>query len=381
VRLLAFARSATMSAVDLDELTDRVVQGPWPDRVAAIRSVPAEFAGKEHAQVYAEVGRAFYAEKLAPHFHLIAWPEKFLDRPGFFAAYHTAAQATADFTSVTPATIEDAIRADPRALRIFRLITGYTPNELAFAAGELAGVKVGAAAIERLEGGGRPAGEVANAIGPLSELLAAIVGGQGGFQLAPELVRRGFRGKTDKPDTEAGWQSVEQFHREGTPYAELLYQRFYGGTFRQLQDAAGTRKGDLLEDATEELFAAHGVPYLRTIPGTQATAGQAFGITVHPAPDFILHDGSSARGLLECKSASDGGTARDKAGRFRGLRTEASRLGGIPVLAVLEGLGWRRLNDALGPVIRECDGRVFSLGNLDELLEVDPVRDLVGTSA
>lgn len=77
------ARSATMSAVDLDELTDRVVQGPWPDRVAAIRSVPAEFAGKEHAQVYAEVGRAFYAEKLAPHFHLIPWPEKFLDRRGF----------------------------------------------------------------------------------------------------------------------------------------------------------------------------------------------------------------------------------------------------------------------------------------------------------
>jgi len=285
-----------MSVVNVPELTDRVVQGPWPDRIVAIRSVPAEFAGKEHAHVYAEVGRAFYAEKLAPSFHLIPWPEKFLDRQGFFVAYEAAARATTDFSSVTPATIESAIRADPRTLRIFRLITGYTPNELAFAAGELAGVKVGAAAIERLEGGGQPSGQVASAIGALSELLAAIVGGQGGFHLAPELVRRGFRGKTDKPDTEAGWQSVEQFHRQGAPYAELLYQRFYGGAFRQLQDAAGTRKGDLLEDATEELFAAHGVPYVRTVPGTQATAGQAFGITVHPAPDFILHDGSSVRG-------------------------------------------------------------------------------------
>jgi len=120
-----------------------------------------------------------------------------------------------------------------------------------------------------------------------------------------------------------------------------------------------------------------GVP---TVPGTQATAGRRFGVQVQPAPDFILHDGSTARGLLECKSAGDGGTARDKAGRFGALRREAQRLGGIPALAVLEGLGWRRLNDALGPVVRDCDGRVFIPGNLSDLLDVDPVRDLIGTA-
>jgi hypothetical protein len=31
-------------------------------------------------------------------------------------------------------------------------------------------------------------------------------------------------------------------------------------------------------------------------------------------------------------------------------------------VAVLDGLGWRRTNDALGPVVRAPDGRVVTLG-------------------
>ncbi len=30
--------------------------------------------------------------------------------------------------------------------------------------------------------------------------------------------------------------TVAEFARDGVPYSELLYQRFYGGAFRQLQD-------------------------------------------------------------------------------------------------------------------------------------------------
>ena len=176
-------------------------------------------------------------------------------------------------------------------------------------------------------------------------------------------------------------QFAERAARKAAPRRRGgLYQRFYGGAFRQLQDAGGSRKGDILEEATELLFSENGVPYVRTLPGTQATAGEPFGITVQPAPDFILHDGTTARGLLECKSAGDGGTARDKAGRFSNLRREAQRLGGIPVIAVLEGLGWRRVNDALGPVVRDCDGRVFTMSNLSDLLEVEPVAGLRGTA-
>lgn len=55
------------------------------------------------------------------------------------------------------------------------------------------------------------------------------------------------------------------------------------------------------------------------------------------------------------------------------------RLGGIPLFAVLAGLGWTRTSDALGPVVREADGRVFTIPTLREMLTVQPFPGLVGT--
>jgi hypothetical protein len=98
-----------------------------------------------------------------------------------------------------------------------------------------------------------------------------------------------------------------------------------------------------------------------------------------PAPDFVIRDGSGAlRAMLECKRTNDGGTARDKALRFERPRDESVRLGGTPLIAVLGGLGWTRVNDTLGPVVRDCDGRVFSIGNLRDMLTVAPFPSLVG---
>ncbi len=74
------------------------------------------------------------------------------------------------------------------------------------------------------------------------------------------------------------------------------------------------------------------------------------------------------------------GTARDKALRFERLRDESIRLGGLPLIGVLGGLGWTRVNDTLGPVVRDCDGRVFTVSNLAEMLEVNPLALLVGTA-
>lgn len=346
--------------MDLDHLIQQVTTGTWEDRIAAIRSVPAEFAGKEHSAVYGEISRRFYVDKLAPHFHIVPWPDSFADRATFFEAYESALAGTTQFTRTAPADIEQTVTADPRSLLIFRLLMGYTQQELADTSKAFEEHALSKSAVARLERGAAVTPRTAAAVTGVARLIAAIVGGQGGYSVSDELRAKGFRAKTDKPDTAEGWTTVAEFARDGVPYSELLFQRFYGGAFRQLQDAGGSRKGDILEDATEALFSEHGVPYVRTVPGTQASAGRPFGITVQPAPDFILHDTHSALALLECKSAGDGGTARDKAGRFANLRREAQRLGGIPVIAVLEGLGWRRVNDALGPVVRDCDGRVFN---------------------
>lgn len=369
------AAPAKMFGVDAEQLVRVIANGTWPERIAAIRSVPDQFPGREHSAVYAEVAKECYVPDLAPHFHIIPWQPRYLDRVSFIDAYRAASEATDKFSNAGPREVLAALRADPRSLRIFRLIIGYTPNELKETARAFADVSVN---VDAIEDGGTVTGRVEETLPALAQLISDLVTGADGYDVSDELRERGFLGKTDKPDTQDGWESVSKFATEGVPYYELLYQRWYGGAFRQLQDAGGSLKGDLLEDATQNLFEQNGVPFVRTVPGTQATAGESFGVTVQPAPDFILHDNSAARGLLECKSASDGGTARDKAGRFGALRREAQRLGGIPVLAVLEGFGWRRVNDALGPVVRDCDGRVFTPATLGDLVEVDPVRDLIG---
>jgi hypothetical protein len=42
------------------------------------------------------------------------------------------------------------------------------------------------------------------------------------------------------------------------------------------------------------------------------------------------------------------------------------------------GLGWRRTTDALGPVVRDTDGRTFTLANLGQMLTVEPLPGLAG---
>lgn len=90
-----------------------------------------------------------------------------------------------------------------------------------------------------------------------------------------------------------------------------------------------------------------------------------FEVHVTPAPDFVVYDPAddSLKALLECKGTRNGGTARDQALRFRSLKAESVRLGGIPLIAVLGGIGWARINDALGPVVPDSDGRVFTLAH------------------
>lgn len=228
--------------MDIADLVAKVVAGPWPARIAEIRSVPAEFPGKQHQAVYAEVSRAFYAKRLGPHFHLVPWLPRFLDRTGFEGAYQAAAQATAGFTRVGADEIARAIKTDPRTLRIFRLIMGYTPHELSDALTEFEGMNLGDAAIHRLEDGSAVTARTEPAVDALARLIATIVSG-GGYSLSEELRNRGFLGKTEKPDTEEGWRTVETFARDGVPYHELLYQRWYGGAFPATSGRWGTPQG------------------------------------------------------------------------------------------------------------------------------------------
>jgi len=89
-----------------------------------------------------------------------------------------------------------------------------------------------------------------------------------------------LKSKQDKPDTVAGWPTVQNYAAAGVPYAAFLHQRHYGGAFGQILNATSALRGNLIEDAVEALFVANNIPYIRTGPHNQAEIAARFEVTV-----------------------------------------------------------------------------------------------------
>lgn len=358
----------------VEQTIERIVtSSTWDERVARVRQIPARHGTNEHAGIYAEVARRLYVPHLAPDYAYVHVAD-FYELPHFHDAYAQAVVATAGFTNVTVADLTAAIQAEPRVLLPLRVITGLTRNEFAastsIVAKPLGLTPIGAGKVDSMERSGTATSNAQAYVvaETVDQIMHGTLFGDPPGELKP---------KQHKPDTVQGWATVQRYAAEGVPYDVFLHQRHYGGAFRQLLDATSELRGDLIEDAVEALFDEHGVLYIRTGSHNQAEIASRFEVTVVPTPDFVIYDeAENLRALLECKGANDGGTARDKALRFERLHDESVRLGGIPLIAVLGGLGWTRVNDTLGPVVRDCDGRVFSVSNLDEMLTVAPFPSL-----
>lgn len=359
------------------EIAQQVAHAPtWNARVAIIRRVPEEFGQAQHQAVYARIAEAVYVPHLKPDFAYIHWRPDY-ELPAVERAYEAAHAATAGFTAVSRPELVDAIRRLPESLQAFRLLLGLTQAEFAEAC-SVAGQEQGLASVSKGRVGSIEAGSAPSI--PIAETCAGVIDMMMSGGLFPAQPGETLRRKLDKPDTAEGWESVRRYAAEGVPLAMLLHQRAYGGAFRQLLDATSTLRGDLLEDPVDALFTQAGIPHIRTGSHNQGDIEERWGLTVRPAPDFVVFDAATdaLRALLEVKGANDGGTARDKASRFRGLRAEANRLGGVPLFAVLAGVGWRRTQDALGPVVRDTDGRTFTIATLPEMLDVEPFPGLHG---
>jgi hypothetical protein len=348
----------------------------WDRRVAGIRLIPQRHGTAEHSRIFAEVARAVYVPQLAPDFAYIH-PAPFYE-PAYFEQVYAAADAATDgFASVAEDELAAVITVDPRTLLVFRTIAGLTKEEFGHATALVGGPiglpPVSAGKIDSMERRGIAAS--AGQVQVVARTLTQIMDGSLFGEPAGEL-----RSKQDKPDTVNGWASVRAYAAGGVPFALFLHQRHYGGSFRQLLDATSSQRGNLIEDAVAALFRAHGVRFIRTGAHNQGEIAERFEVEVTPAPDFVVYDEAGAlRAMLECKATNNGGTARDKALRFERLRDEAVRLGGVPLFAVLGGMGWARVNDTLGPVVRDTDGRVFTLATLDEMMTVAPFPSLVST--
>ena len=346
----------------------------WDERVEEIRRVPELFGQAQHQAAYAAIASSLYRPVLAAQFAYVQWPPEY-ELALLEEVYRKAYDLTEGFMHVDIRELHSVLSTSPETLQIFRLIIGYTTSELAVAASQVARradlPDVSKGRVESMEAGSKASPAVTQVC---AETIHELMTGK-----LWDLATGDFKSKLEKPDTQLGWASVQKFSREGVPYATFLHQRHYGGPFRTLLDATSSRRGDVLEIPLEELLKGARVPYIRTGSRNQAEIAEKFGLTVKPAPDFVIFEGArTLRCIIECKQANDGGTARDKASRFSTLSREARRLGGVPVFAVLDGLGWQRVADALGPVVRDTDGRVFSLATLADMLTVQPFPRLVG---
>jgi len=361
-----------------EETIERITNATgWNQRIAQIRLIPQHHGTSEHQYIFAGIARLLYLPHLAPDFAYIH-EAPFYGYEYFADVYREAHSATNAFDDVSEDNLIRIIRANPKTLLIFRTILGLTKEEFAHST-TLAGEPIG---LHPLSPGKIDSMERVGSKTTLDQArvaavtLRAVMDGFLFGQPPPGLVS-----KQSKPDTERGWESVRGFASSGVPMPVYLHQRHFGGAFRQVLDATSTRRGDLIEEAVAALFQEYRIPFLRTGSNNQAEIAARFEVRVTPAPDFVVFDGSGAlRAMLECKGTNNGGTARDKALRFERLRDESIRLGGVPLIAVLGGMGWTRLNDALGPVIRDTDGRVFTLATLRSLMEVSPFPSLRNTA-
>jgi hypothetical protein len=359
----------------------------WPQRIRQLQLVPRRHGIENHQDIYAAVARALYLPHLAPDFAYI-YESSFYEAEHFFQAYTEADRLTTSFTQVAEVDLTVALLECPRALLVFRTLLGLTKEEfaqstvLAGAAINLGGLTP--SQVDRMERSTIPIRRPttpaviakAESEGRLAARTITMVMNGSLFGEAPD----GLKTKQSKPDTADGWNSVRSFAVDGVPLKVFLHQRHYGGAFRQVLDATSGRRGDMLEDAVEALFTANRISFVRTGTGgdNQAEIVRRFEIRVTPAPDFVVFDpiDGSLKALLECKGTNNGGTARDKAPRFASLRAEAIRLGGIPLIAALAGMGWARINDALGPVVRDTEGRVFTPSTLASMMDVQPFPSL-----
>lgn len=362
----------------IDQAVAAVVSADsWDKRVNEVRLIPQKLGITDQPAAYASLARELYVPHLAPDFAFIH-DAPFYDEGHFALIYASAEEATSGFTVVDIPALASLLQDQPQTLLVFRTMTGLLKNEFASTTTMVAerlgdgAPAIAATTIDAAEKrGSRLSPEQANVLAHTIDQLIR----QELFTDAPP----GLHSKQEKYDTREGWETVSNLAGNGVPYGAFLHQRHYGGSFGQVTNATSGQRGDLLEDEVEAIFKTAGVPYIRTGSHNQGDIAARFGVTVAPAPDFVVFDASDTlRAMLECKTTNDGGTARDKATRFRLLQAEGTRLGGVPVIAILGGTGWARVNDTLGPVLRYTDGRVFTLETLGEMLTVTPFPQLEG---
>jgi len=324
-----------------------------------------------------------------PSFHLVPRGSAMESQADFVTAYEALAAATGNFTDVSQERLTTALLATPSALPALRMIACLTNKELAVAMKLLdPTLRVSDDTLKRFERGSPPEPSATGRRAEQAEarrtaLAAAIVASIRAVMdrqilTVPEDALATFHSKLDHQDTIDGWTTVHEAAENGVPYSALLYHRYVGGAWRQVQDAYSEGKGDnVLEIPLERLLAEEGIPFYRARSGATGATEAARRYGLHPGPDFVIPDDQPAV-VIESKVAEDGGTARDKASRIQTL-ADSARRAGLVVCALVDGKGWSERPGALVDVVIATDGRTYCLQTMNRLMAVPEIAGLRGT--
>lgn len=358
--------------------------GTTADPVVRRRSVALVLSEHGAAQDEArDVLAKGYAAATQPSFHYIPRGTAMYTESDFNDAYEKLMDHTKGFTRVNHESLVNALTKSPETLAPLRMILGFTYNELAVAMRYVdSDSPVRGDTLKKLERGSsniiasKAADRRKGQIETVAATILAVMNRD--ILQVPDAVSGLFHSKLDKRDTQEGWSSVVA-DSAGVPYSALLYQRYVGGVWRQIQDAYSEVKGDnLLENPIAALFDEEGVPYYRSSSGTRAANASTKDLGFSPGPDFAVPDDSPTV-IIESKVVEDGGTARDKASRIKNL-ADAAKHRGVLACAVVDGKGWQERLGALADVVIATEGRTYSLATLPQLLEIPEVDALRGSA-
>lgn len=326
-----------------------------------------KFCARKYADVY-----------LQAYFEVVPWDQEALyDAEAFEGIYRFVTEQTGIFRNVEPDVIVAVLHEKPCAVLIFRLILGYSLDEIELVLAKKFGVFFSKDKLREIEQKCHEASpgllrQWRSDVAPVLSLFfykTAYGETFAGLEGIPEE-RFKRRAKVLKLDFSRGWESVFEMASRGVLFADLLYQRYIGGSVRQVLDIGSALKADILEEPVKALLESQRIPFYQTRPRERVGGWEQ-------APDFFIPNRERPEVVIEAKVAEDGGTARDKASRIERLARIAQAKGAV-CIAVVDGKGFRRINDVLVPILVNCKGKVFSYSNLRELLALPEIAQWAG---
>jgi hypothetical protein len=135
----------------------------------------------------------------------------------------------------------------------------------------------------------------------------------------------------------------------------------------------------VLETAIEGVLDRPGVSHRKTKLMRRVTG-------FDQAPDFVVPDEFAPQVVIEAKINEDDGTTRDKVTRVQHLTTlsEKDLPPGEPprfeVVACIAGRGFKERREDMKKLLLATRGKVFTLENLDRLIECTRLREFVTSS-